>query len=146
MPEGHTWCPDRDTVKPLVEFPKTPVSETGRHTYCRLCHDARGRASREEVGGSRTYHLKRRYGITAEEADAVLAEQRGLCATREVAPAEHVDHDHVTGKVRVLLRFDCNGGPGRFGDDPQPLYAAVEYVARHRARHGRCGEEPLARR
>ncbi|MEX5720417.1 endonuclease VII domain-containing protein [Geodermatophilus maliterrae] len=96
------------------------------------------------MGGSRTYHLKRRYGMTAEEADAVLADQRGLCAICEVAPAEHVDHDHVTGRVRALLRFNCNGGLGQFRDDPQFLYAAAEYVAYHRARHSRPAGPPPA--
>ena len=144
VPEGHKWCPDCDTVKPLVEFPQTSGSRTGRHTYCRPCHNARGRASLDKVGGSRSYHLKRRYGITAEEADAMLAEQGGRCAICEVAPAEHVDHDHVTGKVRALLCFNCNGGLGQFRDDPRFLYAAAEYVAHHRARHSRTAVTPPA--
>ncbi len=50
-----------------------------------------------KIGGSRTYHLKRRYGITAADADVILAEQQGLCAICCSAPAAHVDHDHVTG-------------------------------------------------
>jgi hypothetical protein len=142
VPEGHKWCPDCDTVKPIVEFAKTVASSTGRHTYCRPCHNARGRASLEKVGGSRTYHLKRRYGITAEEADAMLAAQGGMCAICEVEPAVHVDHDHVTGRIRAMLCFNCNGGLGNFRDDPLFLYAAAEYVAYHRAIRGRPRTPP----
>jgi hypothetical protein len=137
VPADHKWCPDCDTVKPLVEFPRTSASKTGRHTYCRPCHNARGRASLEKAGGSRTYHLQKRYGITAEQFDAMLAQQSGVCAICEVEPAVHVDHDHVTGRIRALLCFNCNGGLGNFRDDPLFLYAAAEYVAYHRARHSR---------
>jgi Recombination endonuclease VII len=85
------------------------------------------------VGGSRTCHLTRRYGITAEESDAMLEAQDGLCAICRTAPAAHVDHDHDTGEIRELLCFNCNGGLGQFRDDPEVLRAAADYVERHRA-------------
>jgi hypothetical protein len=93
----------------------------------------RGKASKDKVGGSRTYHLKRRYGITAEEVDEMLEAQGGLCAICRTEPAAHVDHDHDTGEVRELLCFNCNGGLGQFKDDPEVLRAAADYVERHRA-------------
>ena len=133
VPDGHKWCPDCGSVKPLELFPRTTASRSGRATYCLPCHNLRGRASRERVGGSRTYHLTRRYGITAEESDALLEAQRGLCGICRTAPAAHVDHDHDTGEVRELLCFNCNGGLGQFKDDPEVLRAAADYVERHRA-------------
>jgi Recombination endonuclease VII len=133
VPEGSKWCPDCDTVKPFADFPTARSNKSGRHTYCKPCHNARGRATLERVGGARTYHLKRRYGINADEADALLAAQGGLCAICKVAPAKHVDHDHATGAVRALLCFNCNGEPGQFKDDPQLLHAAAYYVAFHTA-------------
>ncbi|MGY1591008.1 endonuclease VII domain-containing protein [Geodermatophilus sp. SYSU D00708] len=134
VPDGSRWCPDCDSVKPLEDFPTTPTSRTGRHTYCKPCHSARGRASVAKVGGSRTYHLKRRYGISAEDADAMLEAQGGLCALCRAAPAAHVDHDHETGAVRALLCFNCNGGLGQFRDDPYLLRVAAFYVEGHRQR------------
>jgi hypothetical protein len=77
--------------------------------------------------------LKRRYGISAAEADVMLAAQLGLCAICHEAPAAHVDHDHETGAVRALLCFNCNGGLGQFRDDPVVLRAAADYVERHQA-------------
>ena len=62
----------------------------------------------------------------------MLEEQAGLCAICRRAPAAHVDHDHLTGAVRALLCFNCNGGLGQFKDDPAVLRAAAEYVERHR--------------
>ncbi|MGY1702258.1 endonuclease VII domain-containing protein [Geodermatophilus sp. SYSU D00766] len=132
MPSGSKWCPDCDTVKPVSDFPTTTANSSGVYTYCKPCHNVRGKASKDRVGGSRTYHLQRRYGITAEEADAMLAAQKGRCAVCRTAPAAHVDHDHATGRVRQLLCFNCNGGLGQFRDDPAVLRAAAEYVERHR--------------
>jgi len=131
VPQDHKWCPDCGQVKPFEKFPRTSASRTGRATYCLPCHNLRGHASRAKVGGSRTYHLTRRYGITAAEADVMLEEQGGLCAICKAAPAVHVDHDHATGRVRALLCFNCNGGLGQFKDDPAVLRAAAEYVRFH---------------
>jgi hypothetical protein len=61
----------------------------------------------------------------------MLAAQGGLCAICQVAPAAQVDHDHVTGAVRALLCFNCNGGLGQFKDDAAVLRAAADYVERH---------------
>jgi hypothetical protein len=131
VPAGWKWCPDCSTVKPLAEFVKNAAAQSGWSAYCKPCHNVRGKASKDKVGGSRIYHLKRRYGITAVEADAMLAEQDGLCAICRRAPAVHVDHDHATGAVRALLCFNCNGGLGQFKDDPDVLRAAAEYVRFH---------------
>src|SRR4051812_1488063 len=60
--DGEKWCPDCGVVKPLEQFPRTTASQSGRATYCLPCLNDRGKASRDKVGGSRTYHLSRRYG------------------------------------------------------------------------------------
>jgi Recombination endonuclease VII len=131
IPPGHKWCADCDRVLPLDDFVRTVRTRSGYHAYCKPCHNRRGKASLDKVGGSRTYHLSRRYGITAGEADHLLAQQGGLCAICKSAPAAHVDHDHATGAVRALLCFNCNGGLGQFKDDPNALRAAAEYVEFH---------------
>ncbi|MGY1735648.1 endonuclease VII domain-containing protein [Geodermatophilus sp. SYSU D00684] len=120
-------------MKPIDDFVRSRSQPSGRHPYCKPCHNARGKASKEKVGGSRTHHLKRRYGITAAEADVMLVQQDGLCAICRRAAAQHVDHDHVTGAVRALLCFSCNGGLGQFKVDPEVLRAAARYVLHHRA-------------
>ena len=132
VPDGSKWCPDCGEVQPLVAFPRSRAAASGHGTYCLPCHNQRGKASRARIGGSRTYHLTRRYGITAAEADVMLTEQGGLCALCRAAPAEHVDHDHGTGAVRALLCFNCNGGLGQFKDDPGLLHLAAFYVEHHR--------------
>ena len=134
VPEGHKWCPDCGLVKPMDDFVRNAGQPSGRAPCCKLCHNLRGKVCKEKCGGSRTYHLKRRYGTTAEGADAMLEAQGGLCAICQVAPAVHVDHDHATGAVRALLCFTCNGGLGQFRDDPYLLRVAAFYVEGYRQR------------
>jgi hypothetical protein len=99
--------------------------------YCLPCHNERGRKHREAAHGStRNYHLKRRYGITATEFDAMAAEQGGLCAICRERPAVHVDHDHQTGAVRGLTCFNCNGGLGQFKDRVDIMRNAIRYLER----------------
>jgi hypothetical protein len=84
----------------------------------------------DKAGGARSYRLRRRYGITAAEADAMLEAQGGLCALCRERPAEHVDHDHLTGKVRGMLCSCCNQGLGNFRDRADVLRSAIDYLER----------------
>jgi hypothetical protein len=140
--DGDKWCPDCNGVLPLTEFVRTVQSASGYSSYCKPCHNKRSRASRERAGGSRTYHLTRRYGMTAAEADHLLEKQQGLCAICKSAAAAHVDHDHTTGADRALLCFNCNGGLGQFKDDPLVLHAAAYYVTFHRVRQEAAAGTP----
>ena len=98
--------------------------------YCLPCHAARTKACRDRDDRGRNYRLKRRYGMTAAEYDAILAAQGGLGALRRERPAEHVDHDHVFGQVRGLLCSCCNQGLGNVRDELEHLRAAVDYLER----------------
>ena len=81
------------------------------------------------------YYLKR-YDLTVEQYDELLAEQGGVCAICKGPSTEkgyHVDHDHVTKRVRGLLCSRCNVGLGQFKDSPDRLRVAVEYLEKNRA-------------
>jgi hypothetical protein len=117
--------------KPPEDFPRNRNRKSGRHCYCKQCHNRQVRESVAKVGGSRKYHLKRRYDLTPREFDALLAKQGFLCPICVRRPAVHVDHDHVTGRVRGILCEMCNGGLGQFRDNPQSIENAIEYLERH---------------
>lgn len=127
--EGSKRCGDCGMVKPLADFPRNRRCKDGRHTYCRPCHNARGKETLERLyGGSRHYHLTRRYGISAAMADEILKAQGGVCPIcREREPA-HVDHDHDTGEIRGILCVSCNAGLGSFRDNQDWLRAALDYL------------------
>src|SRR6476646_4345514 len=118
-------CPDCSQWKALDDFPRNKNSKDGRHSYCKPCHNARGKETYERLcGGTRHYHLKRRYGIGANEFEELVRLQRGVCAICGQPDPEHVDHSHETGEVRGILCFNCNGGLGQFRDSIDALLAA----------------------
>jgi Recombination endonuclease VII len=93
-------------------------------------------------GYRRDHVLRRDYGITEAEYDAMLAAQNGLCALcgkppkpggKGTASRLNVDHDHETGRVRALLCTNCNRGIGFFKDNPTLMRRAAAYVTRYRA-------------
>ena len=129
VPGTSKACRDCGQVQPPEAFPRFARSKDGRGTYCKPCHNARGSASRQAHHGSaKNYHLKHRYGITVDDYERMLAEQGGLCALCKERPAEHVDHDHLTGRVRGLLCFCCNQGLGNFRDRADVLRLGVAYL------------------
>jgi hypothetical protein len=83
---------------------------------------------------NRKSHLKRKYGLTPEQYDAMLAAQGGVCFICRERPGDlplHVDHDHRSGEVRKLLCVRCNNALGLFAESPELFTAAAEYLERH---------------
>ncbi len=116
-------------VKPLTDFGRRTGGRRGRAGYCRPCYVKKIDENRDRLhGGTRNYHLKHRYGITVEDPDRMFAEQGGLCALCQERPAQHVDHDHLGGRVRGLLCFCCNQGLGNFRDRADVLRLAIDYL------------------
>lgn len=79
----------------------------------------------------------KKYGLTPDDYDRMLAEQGGACLicalTPEAAHSDgallHVDHCHRTGAVRGLLCRHCNLAIGQLRDDPARLARALTYLA-----------------
>lgn len=128
--DGSRRCPDCELTKPLDEFPRHRTGRQGRGACCEPCHNARGRRFLDKTGGSRTYHLERRYGLSAQDVDAMVEAQGGLRAVCGVRPPADVDHDHVTGSVRGVLCSGCNQGLGSFRDSAAALRRAADDIER----------------
>lgn len=78
-------------------------------------------------------HLLRDYGLTEDQYQKLWDSQRGLCkiCNTELSEAKrraHVDHDHITGRVRGILCANCNRGLGAFKDSINLLTIAIEYL------------------
>jgi hypothetical protein len=128
-PKSLARCPRCEEYKPPEEFVRNRSAKSGRGGYCKPCHNRISRANREKHHGStRSFHLKRRYGVDAVEVEWMILRQGGVCAICRKRPAKHVDHDHVTGFVRGILCFNCNRGLGKLREDPALMRAAVDYL------------------
>jgi hypothetical protein len=84
---------------------------------------------------SRQKALRRRYGMTIDEYDAMLERQNGVCAacggTSTDGRRLSVDHEHTTKRVRGLLCNHCNRAVGYLRDDPVAAAALAEYLRLH---------------
>ncbi len=78
--------------------------------------------------------LKRKYGLTVEQFDALLDGQKGCCAAcrtnliRSVGNHLVVDHCHKSNKVRGLLCDACNRTIGHAKEDIDRLVACAVYL------------------
>lgn len=130
----------------------------GRWSYCRQCeiNIVKTVPGRRESANSNTYasrrrlkennpeeyrrryrksHLRKYHGITIADYDRLFKEQNGHCAICENPPSGvslHVDHDHLTGRIRGLLCAHCNTGIGLLRDDQLLLDKAAKYISKHR--------------
>ena len=83
---------------------------------------------------NRALHLQHEYGITGYDYARMMKRQGNKCACcggpfygkRPV----HVDHDHLTGKVRGLTCHGCNLLLGHAKDSIEILRRAISYLKR----------------
>lgn len=76
----------------------------------------------------KTYELKKKYGISYGDYEALLKEQKGCCALCGEISLLHVDHCHKTNKIRGLLCMGCNIGLGCFKDNIKTINRIAEYL------------------
>jgi hypothetical protein len=79
--------------------------------------------------------LKKRYGMTLDDYNALLRAQNGTCAICFGPPRGrkrfHVDHDHVTNAVRGLLCWRCNAALGNLDENITVLARMIAYLTAH---------------
>ena len=81
----------------------------------------------------RAWRLGKVYGITEDEYQDMLDRQSGVCAICKSGDwgkkgSPHIDHDHLSGKVRGILCQTCNQAIGLMGDSTEKLMAAIKYL------------------
>jgi len=154
-----------------VRFGQNLRNKDGKETQCKGCRNGYFRRHREKNREHRAAwnakyraenslilylrRVNRRLGasITPEAYKAKLAEQGGACGIcrrpetnlfRGKVRRMHFDHCHATGKLRGLLCSSCNLAIGKFGDVPDLLRAAADYLEQYGERNPT--DRPAARR
>lgn len=111
------------------------------YSYCGSCRTILRKAdwlnSKSKIKNiNRNSFLKSQYGISVEDYDRLLKDQKGSCAICGLKQASRknvhftVDHCHITGKIRGLLCFKCNSGLGYFNDNREIVFKAYIYLKR----------------
>lgn len=96
----------------------------GRHEICRECKEYKRQNNQ----------LKCVYKLNKLKFDKMVKDQGNACflceRSFELARRKymHVDHSHVTGKVRGILCPGCNHALGIFKDSPELLRKAANYI------------------
>lgn len=71
-------------------------------------------------------------GISRAEFRGIFEAQGLVCAickrTPATSKATHLDHCHITGRIRGVLCASCNKGLGHFRDDPSLVRTAAHYL------------------
>jgi hypothetical protein len=130
---------DESTVAALDE--SRPIGSTNFRWLLR----PKGRFDRSTKDGSAAYarayreanpgrwrhaHFKNNYGIDEIEYHRMLKENgdHSFICNQEPAQGFVVDHNHDTEELRGLLCKQCNYAMGQFGDDPERLRRATEFL------------------
>lgn len=134
---------------PFSEFHRESRNSTGLQRWCRTCANSwrreyyratpeRRRRSnvtkavyyarnRERlIRRNRKTEILRKYGLSWEEHERILAAQGGVCALCGASEPRgkgwwHVDHDHATKRVRGLLCHLCNTQLGVYQKFPKKV-------------------------
>lgn len=133
--QSHQWCARCLDYRLATEF------RYHGDYWCKTCtrayHNARYNPRQRQ-----DLDLRKNYGITVDQYEAMLTAQGGVCAVcgrPETHPHTRgqdrpcylaVDHDHVTGEVRALLCKECNTALGSLHDDPARIQALLVYAER----------------
>lgn len=113
----HKTCIKCKCSKPVSEFHGHNTTKDRLTTACKICFNEQCRDA----------HYRKRYGLTAKQADTMKTE----CEFCKVTVDLHIDHCHTTGKVRGVLCTNCNRGLGHFQENPALLRLAAEYIEKH---------------
>jgi len=78
----------------------------------------------------KAWYWAKKYNVSTDHVMSMLRSQDGKCGicAKDLNESLHVDHCHVTGKVRGLLCNNCNVGIGLLGDTVEAIEAALRYL------------------
>jgi hypothetical protein len=138
-------CSTCKEEKPVFSFGKHNIRPDGLRISCKECESKRSKELRKKALESdyigtrlkeRAGNLKRMFGMSLEDYEQRATKQNNVCAIcqKQCKSGKRlaVDHNHKTGKIRDLLCGNCNGGLGKFQDDPELLEKAAEYLRKHK--------------
>lgn len=114
--EGKRRCAKCKLAVPIEDFHKSNQTFSGLQTQCKRCRLA--------------LSWTKKFGISRSEGEQLLQDQGGVCAACLTVKGLHLDHDHITGRIRGFLCGNCNRALGLLKDDPNTLIRLLTYLKR----------------
>lgn len=136
-------CPKCGEEKSLYEFRKNKAQKDGLACWCNTCSKIANKSPRNieyqkeyrESDKGKNARLKHKYGIDLSDFNRMHAAQNGCCAicneTFVSVRDTHVDHNHITGKIRDLLCRPCNLAVGQVRESPDIARSVAAYLEKH---------------
>lgn len=119
--KGQKCCIDCKEYKNADEYYN---NKFGKISVCKSCSHKRSKVYHKDI-----YRYKK-YGITKEEFEKLETRHSSTCPICEkpLIGEIHIDHCHISGKVRGILCGKCNKGLGQFDDNIIFLTNAIKYL------------------
>jgi hypothetical protein len=136
--ENNKYCNGCEAVVPRVNF-WTNKKKGWQNTLCRACNSAQSRNwikdNPQKIMECKLAQTEKRllkeYGVTSAQRTNLIEQQERKCAICGTEPKLwHLDHCHMTGRVRGMLCQPCNHALGLFKDNKETLQNAINYLTR----------------
>ena len=132
--DGRT-CTKCLILKPKEEFYKDKCKINGYSSYCKACSKNQWKEFKTNNPRiSRTRNLKNLYKMSDADYNKMLIDQDNkckICMSSDTGKRHkhfHVDHCHISGKIRGLLCHKCNTGIGLLQTNVKVLQNAIKYI------------------
>ena len=125
---GLKRCPKCREYKTMDNFHSSKgkhKDKSGLSAQCRSCLGVKDLEIHRFVGIPRLKSETERRWRYGKEYEKGVSGNCEICGSYL---ASHIDHDHITGKVRGFLCRRCNIGLGQFQDNKEFLYKAISYL------------------
>src|SRR3954468_18229261 len=125
-------CPHCGRDLPRSQFYVDRKRKDGLTTYCKDYSSEYYAQNTDRMRrANRATSIRKRYGLTAEKYDNLMAQGCSLCGEQEKRIV--MDHCHASGRNREPLCDTCNVALGAAQDDPALLRKMADYLERHAA-------------
>lgn len=135
---NHAWCPvhrwERFKFK-IKPFKQIQLFNPKIKKTLKLTKEQNKRYNQKYSNYRRNQQYLKRYGVTREYYLKLLDLYNHQCAICKSKATKkhplHLDHCHITGKIRGIICYKCNVALGYFQDSIPNLVAAINYLRHH---------------
>ena len=128
-------CKKCNQTKSFSDFYKNKASVDQLTIYCKECAKESERKTYHKYAEIRklgfvTRNLTRRNGetIPIEQYKVMLEDQKNCGICNQFLTKPYIDHNHTTGKIRMLLCHHCNTLLGMAKENTEILENAIKYL------------------